>query len=774
VGWIRRGALGLGTVVLVASLGVLGYGAWVMERRRPVLQGSSALPGLVASVVVERDAEGVPTLTAANRNDLARALGFVHAQERFFQMDLLRRAGAGELSALVGPAALSVDRARRLQRFRARAEQALAKMDDTQKSLVTAYTEGVNAGLAALGHAPWEYSLLREAPEKWKPADTALVTFAMYFDLQDSDASAQVQAQSARALLGPVMAEFLYPHGSPEDAPLDGSHLPEPPMPASLAPGAGAAPGDAKEMPGSNNFAVAGQLSTTGAAIVENDMHLDLGVPNIWFRARLEMPGALDEVGVTLPGTPFIVVGSNTHVAWAFTNSYIETGDAVVIETLPGDAESYKTPDGPRKFETHEEKICVAHGGCEDLLVLDTIWGPITGQDAAGRPVAWRWVADDENAVRTEGYSGLEKARNVREALDAAHTAGLPQQNFVVGDSAGHIAWTVIGQIPRRVGLNDGLPHSWADGSAGWHGYLSASEVPEIVDPPERRLWSANARMVGGAALQVFGDGGYGGPARARAIHDDLFAREKFAEADMLAIANEVRAHALDPWQAIMLAAIDAHKGEPRIYILRATVADWGGLAVPDSSGYRLVWEFRRDAVRRIYAGLAGKLGPDALLPRQLDRPCVRLLTERPGPLVPPPFKSWDELTGSVLRDLADKVDLQAGGQAARFTWGARNHTGIHHPLAAFVPGLSWLTDPPDEQVAGDQLVPRVVVPGFGASERLVVSPGHEAQGIFEMPAGQAGDPLTPYYGAGHEIWVQGGVSPLLPGSTKWRLVLTP
>jgi penicillin amidase len=152
----------------------------------------------------------------------------------------------------------------------------------------------------------------------------------------------------------------------------------------------------------------------------------------------------------------------------------------------------------------------------------------------------------------------------------------------------------------------------------------------------------------------------------------------------------------------------------------------------------------------------------------------VRLLTERPGALVPPPFKGWDELTGGVLRELADKVDLQAGGQTARFTWGARNHTGIHHPLAAFVPGLSWLTDPPDEKVAGDQLVPRVVIPAFGASERLVVSPGHEAEGIFEMPVGQAGDPLTPYYLAGHEAWVKGEPTPLLPGVTKWRLSLVP
>ena len=210
------------------------------------------------------------------------------------------------------------------------------------------------------------------------------------------------------------------------------------------------------------------------------------------------------------------------------------------------------------------------------------------------------------------------------------------------------------------------------------------------------------------------------------------------------------------------------------IAILRGAVVDWGGRAVPDSSGYRLVKEFRAGVIKRIYAGLTAKLGDAAPVPRQVDRPCVRLLTERPAALVPPPYKSWDELTGSVLRDVADAVDLKAGGQVARFTWGAVNHTGIHHPVAAAIPGLSWLTDPPDEAVAGDRLVPRVAVPGFGASERLIVSPGHEAQGIFEMPVGQAGNPLSPYYLADHEAWVSGAATPLLPGATRWRLVLGP
>lgn len=774
-------AAGVGAIVVLGCAGGLGYGTYVLRSSRPVLDGSVVLPGLAAPVSVARDAQGVPTLTGSNRLDLARALGFLHAQERYFQMDLLRRAGAGELSGLVGAAALPVDRQRRLHRFRWRAEQALVKLPAGERAFLKAYTDGVNDGLRALHHAPWEYALLRTTPAPWTEADCALVTFAMYFDLQDSDATAQIQAQAARGLLGPVLADFLYPKGSPQDAPLDGSHLPEPPMPAGPAPGAALSPRHAARMPdglpGSNNFAVSGQLSATGAAIVENDMHLDLGVPNIWYRARLRLPGTLDIVGVTLPGQPFVVVGSNTHVAWAFTDSYIETGDAVIIETLPGDPASYKTPDGPRKFDWVTENICPAHAPCEALRIAETIWGPVTNVDGLNHPVVWHWMAEDENAVRIEGFSALEQAHDVTEALAAAHGAGLPDQNFVVGDSAGHVAWTIMGQVPRRVGLDDQVPHSWADGSVGWRGYLSAQEIPQVVNPPDGRLWSANARVLGGAAYALLGDGFYGGPARARAIHDDLFAKDRFTEADLLAIANETRAGALDGWQAAMLAAIDANKKEPRIEFLRGTVADWGGRAVADSAGYRMVHEFRTGVISRIYNGLAAPLaGPDGevLVSRQADDPSLRLLGEHPAALVPPPYKSWDDLTHSVLHDLADQVDLHAGGRPDHYVWGARNTTSIRHPLSRVSSALGWLTNPADEPVAGDTLVPRVAVPGFGASERLVVSPGHEDQAIFDMPVGQADNPLTPYYMAGHEAWVRGDATNLLPGATKWRLSLVP
>ena len=773
--------LALGLVLIPAA--AVAYGAWVLAASRPTLTGTLVVPDLSAPVTITRDAAGVPTVTATTRADLARALGFLHGQERFFEMDLLRRAGAGELSGLVGPAALRIDQRRRLHRFRARATAILASQSPEDRALLTAYTAGVNAGLRALGHAPFEYTLLRVAPAPWTEADSMLVTYAMYFDLQDSDAGVQQINAATRTLLGPAMADFLSPHFTPHDAPIDGIMGPDAPFPAVLpALGQPASIGEPRPEPGSNNFAVAGRLTSTGAAMVANDMHLALSVPNIWYRARLiqrttsTAEPTLDLIGVTLPGEPFLVVGSNHHIAWAFTDGYIESGDAVIIDPLPGDNRHYETPNGPQPIQTYTEQICPARAACQTLKIDETIWGPIVGHDPVGRPVAWRWVAHDDNAVLTAGFVGLENAQTVREALHAAHQAGLPQQNLLVGDSAGHIAWTVIGQIPRRVNLNDQLPHSWADGTHGWDGYLTAAEIPEIVDPPSGRLWSANARVVGGDILAKLGDGGYADGLRAGRIRDDLNARDHFAESDLLAIQTDDHAVALRSWQQLLLNAINAHADNPRFAAMRPYVEAWGEHAVPASIGYRLVHDYRAQSIKLLFGAymrpVAASLHVHPEIPSRAAWPIERLLTEQPPALVPPPYKTWPEITDAVLTTIAGAVD--AAGGLPKFTWGAVNHVGIHHPITRALPALRLLTDPPDIPEAGDSMLPRVAIPGFGASERLVVSPGHEDTGLFEMPVGQAGNPWAPYFGAGQGAWVNGTAEPLLPGVTKWQLTLEP
>ena len=281
--------------ILALMIGViLTASAWVFVQLRaslPGLEGNLIAPALSAPVTVARDAHGVPTLTGRTRADLAWALGYLHGQERFFQMDGQRRTAAGELSEFAGHIALSRDRTVRLHRFRHRAAAVLAAMTLDERSVLDAYVAGVNRGLGDLGAVPFEYLLLHTKPEPWTAEDTVLTGFAMYLSLQEADGVTERRRAHAVEVLGQPLAEFLFPEGTSWDAPLDGSSLPRPEMPATgLRKAAAPAPRSGKiepAIPGSNGFAVAGRMSSSGAAIVANDMHLGLRVPNIWYRARL-------------------------------------------------------------------------------------------------------------------------------------------------------------------------------------------------------------------------------------------------------------------------------------------------------------------------------------------------------------------------------------------------------------------------------------------------------------------------------------------------------
>jgi penicillin amidase len=762
------------------------FGIWfwrVLAGSSAILDGKMALAGLQFPVEIVRDKSGVPTLTARTLPDLARSLGFLHAQERFFQMDTLRRSAAGELSGLAGNAMASIDRKHRVHRFRARAQAILTQMPLADRSLIEAYTEGVNAGLSALGRKPFEYTLLRAVPVPWRAEDTLLVVYAMYIQLQDGSGWGQRRKALAEKALGAGLADFLYPPGEADDGALDGSTLPLPPMPQDSAASPASIPAPAPPPPnGSNAFAVSAARSKSGGAIVANDMHLPLHVPNIWYRARLKVRRDAEESqdlnGVTLPGAPLLVAGSNGKIAWGFTDAFIATSDAIKLVPAPGNPRSYLTPSGPRSLAVITEKICAARAACEDLEVEESIWGPVVTHEADGSRIVLRWAAHDVNAIRFEGLLLFASASTVRQAFDAAHRAGLPQQNLVVADREGHIGWTIIGQIPRRIGF-DGTQTTWTDGSRAWQGYLSPAEIPELIDPPEGLIWSANNRTVGGEAFSLLGDGGYADASRAKRIRDRLRAKDRFDEADLHSIQLDVRAPDLDPWQKL-LAGMLKRRQDAFSHVALRYVEGWDGAAAAGSVGYRLVRSFEEEAIELIYGGFGGAIeplaGPDAGTVRA-RRPLgssLQLLSEQPRHLVPPPFKTWQDLIDALYERFRKRVRTESGGDVSAFTWGERNHSGIHHPLAVTLPVLGVLTDPPDAPMPGDTLAPRAAAPGYGSSERFVISPGRESEGIFEMPAGQAGNPLSPYFLAGHPDWADGRASAFLPGAPRWRLVLTP
>ena len=339
-------------LVLLIVVAVAALAGWLALRGSlPRYDGEIVSTALSQPVAVERDALGSVTFRAANRRDLSWALGYVHAQERFFEMDLLRRRAAGELAELVGSAALPVDRSARAHRMRARMQAEIATLPTAWRDEVDAYRDGVNAGLGALQVRPFAYLLTRSEPVAWRSEDTLLVVAAMAFTLNDADNKRELAFSRMHAALPESAFRLLAASGGSWDAPITGRPLDLPALPGAqeldlhaLDPGL-LHPTDVNvdRLPGSNSFAVNGALAG-GAGLIANDMHLDLRVPSLWFRARFVFPNPrragenVDITGASLPGTPAMIVGSNGKVAWGFTNSYVDTTDWVRVNRDPEDA----------------------------------------------------------------------------------------------------------------------------------------------------------------------------------------------------------------------------------------------------------------------------------------------------------------------------------------------------------------------------------------------------------------------------------------------------
>ena len=807
-------------LLLVVLVAVLSAGAgstwWAWAQLRdslPVLDGDRQLEGLTAPVQVTRDALGIPTVRGATRADVARATGFLHAQDRFFQMDLARRRAAGELAAFVGAAALPLDREIRIHRFRAEAERAVSLLTADDRALLDAYTAGANVGLDALAAPPFEYLLLRQDPEPWKPEDSLLVVLSMFITLQDIDGSYEATLATMSDVLPRPMFEFLTPRGSEWDAPIVGAAFSVPPIPGpdvydlrSLRSGlpspgirpptpnrAGLEPGDwelgvaERAAVGSNNFAVAGRLTPDGRALIANDMHLGIRVPNTWYRAALEWPDPSNPgephrlIGVTLPGVPAVVVGSNTRVAWGFTNTYADWSDIVLLDVDPARPGQYLTPHGWRDFERHDEVIKVAGQADERETVRWTIWGPVLGPDHRGRERAYRWVAHSAEQLAVS-LTPLESAGTIEEVFDAANGLGTPGQNVVVADRDGRIGWSVYGSIPNRFGLDGRLPASWSDGARGWSGWLNDAEYPRILDPPDGRIWTANARVVDGEHLARLGDGSYEIGSRARVIRDRLASKERFTARDLLDIQLDTRAEFLARWRDVILktltpAAIAGR--DDRARFRRIVDQGWSGQAAPDSVAYRLTRGFRDVVSERVIAFVLSECYEadrsfDYTTVRRRDGAIWTLANEQPQHLLDPAYSTWSDMLAAAVDTTIEQAMRGQSGDLRDRVWSEYNAVRYRHPLSAGMPFIGRWLDMPQEPLPGDLFTPRVHWGAIGASERMIVSPGREADGIMHMPIGQSGHPLSPFYANSHGAWVKGEPTPFLPGPTVHALTLSP
>ena len=535
---------------------------------------------------------------------------------------------------------------------------------------------------------------------------------------------------------------------------------------------------------GSNSWAVAGRLTTTGAALISNDMHLNQRVPAVWYHARLRVTGsgsepALDMTGVTLPGAPILVAGSNGHVAWGFTNSY---GDWLNVEPVPCTAvgaSDLQTPSGSVPLTVEREEISVKGQG---PVVEEVKTGPagILLRAEPERQVCWfaSWLATLPAATNLN-LIGMEHATSVDEVMKLAPTIGIPHQNLVVGDREGHIAWTIFGRIPTNIGAER------ANGHSPW---TTPENHPRIVDPEVGRIWTANARVtdderqeaaIGGDLASLGSEYDLG--ARAHQIRDDLMALQGAASpAEMLKIQLDDRAVFLTRWKDLLLNLIDADstRDHPRRAEFRKQLESWDGHAGVDSVAYRLVRGYHSHAERAVWEmmGRALKIpSQDSLfLPPQFEQPLWQLVHEQPMHLLSADYPSWRDFLLATLDNTIADLDKACDTHLDRCRWGTRLVVKIQHPLSHALPVLAPLLDMPTVELPGDHDMPRVQDGAFGASERFSVSPGHEDQAYFHMPGGQSGHPLSPYYRAGFLAWAHGEPLPFLPGNAEHTLTLQP
>ena len=440
-------------------------------------------------------------------------------------------------------------------------------------------------------------------------------------------------------------------------------------------------------------------------------------------------------------------------------------------------ANTYLTSEGPKEFERVTETLRIKGAPDRPLEILNTIWGPVIDRDHNGRFRAYQWTAHDPEAVNLK-LLDLENAGTVEEAIEVAHQAGAPPQNAMIADHTGRIAWTVAGRIPKRVGFEGRLPTSRTDPARLWDGYVASADVPKVVDPPAGRLWTANARVVSGPMLAIMGEGNYPLGARARQIRDDLFAKEKLSPADLMDIQLDNRAVFLERWQRLALETLDddAITKDPRLREAKGFIERWGGRASVDSVGYRMVKAFRLAVSDRAFAPLiapALKMDPKFRFSRvwQSEGPLWALVSTRPAHLLDPKYADWRALLADSMGAVVTAL-TRDGRKLSERTWGDFNAARIQHPLSRAVPSLGRFLDMKKDPLPGDDHMPRVHSPTNGASERFVVSPGHEEQGFFHMPTGQSSHPLSPYFGAGHQDWVKGEKTPFLPGPAVYTLTL--
>lgn len=725
---VVRLAVGLG-VMVVLVLGVLAGGVW-WSLPSPGLV--AVVPGLSGPVSVGLDLAGVPRIKAANALDGAAALGFMHARDRMFQMDLMRRVASGRLSEIAGGATLRVDRTMRVLGLRRRAEADWAGLSADARAMMEAYARGVNAWIGLRGRFSAPEFVVLGAPEAWTPVDSLLwgKTMALYLSgnwRQEVGRAALLARMPAERVRG------LWPVRAALERILEA-------VPA--FPEAFTVPNTA-----SNEWAVSGARSVTGVPLLAGDPHLGYSMPAVWYLARIETPqGVL--AGATAPGVPFMILGHNGRIAWTFTTTGADTQDVFVETAVEG---GYATPEGTRAFEGWDEVIHVLFGADVVQRVRETRHGPVLSDldgkaDGPILAVAMAGLAAGDTAP--DGLLALNRASTVAAAGRAAPLVSAPVQNLLVADATG-IGRFMTGRVPVRRAGDGTLPVDGADGAHDWVGFASGEALPHEVDPASGVLVNANER-VAGADFPVFLGQDWFGDWRAQRIRALLETRSSHTVASFAAMQVDslsafavavlprlLRTQAADAASRLALAALRRWDGSMRI--------DWSQPLVFNE------WMTRLQA-----ALLARGKGEAFLTGTQADMLARALGAEE---------AVWCGADCGVV--LTETLAAAAAAHPADAHWGTWHEAVFEHPLLGRLPLVGrlfrWAIEQPGDDTTVFRGSPRATVAG-GEDWGAVHGPGFRGvydladldRSVFALAPGQSGNPFVAQASALLHTWRAG------------------
>ena len=795
--WLLLGIL----VILVAGL---GYAYFVVHSALPQLDGRLQINGLSAPATVTRDSHGVPTIEAGNLDDLFFAQGYVTAQDRLWQMDLMRRFGSGELSEILGEDLIKVDREQRILGLRVAAKKSLENAGERDRAFFDAYARGVNAYIGThANRLPIEFRILHYAPKPWLAEDSVVIANQMVKDLNYHYFYDALNREKILAKLGPELTADLYVNRSLHDRPptVMREDLAEPQTNAGDSDDDDDSDDDApdnlvthgaipfaapEELPvnGSNDWVVSGAHTVTGKPLLSNDMHLGHQMPNLWYEAHLHA-GGLDVAGVTLPGMPYVIVGHNQRIAWGFTNVGPTVTD-VFIEHFNSEG-AYQTPAGWVQPEHRVEVIHVKGKPDATVDVKITRHGPVITELVPGetRPLALRWTLYDGLHIP---FYDVNMAQNWTEFRHAFSLLDAPGQNVVYADVDGNIGYQTTGRVPIRAAGDGSLPVNGADNGHEWTSYIPFEKLPSIYNPPSGIIATANARITpdnypNSISME------WEAPWRTERIYHVLESGRQFSPADMLALETDIHSEAeLFAAERLVYAVDHAAKPSARAKQAADLMRGWDGRMLAASAAPTIAQTSMRELRRLLLEPKLGSAPADSPQDGALSWKSYswemrsvwleNILLHRPKRWLPEKYPNYDELLAAAVDAAVNSPE--APKDLASWRWGAFNAVEIQHPILGKIPLINHWSGPGLQEQSGSGYTVKAVSRHHGPSERFTANMADLDQSTLNTVTGQGGNFLSPYYMDQWKAWYEGTTFTLpfsaqaVEATKQHRLVLEP